>query len=181
MSDKIVEWANELISDPQSVVLDTESCGGTKNDEIISLAIIGLADGEVLFNSLIKPSPDVKFNWYATQVHGITKSMLYRQPSLSDIWHEVYPLLHERNVLAFNHVADQRMIAQSYSKQQLSEPNINWHCIMRAYKAYRGVPSANLTQACLDMDVIPGTHDALDDTIAAARLVHRMARKYKLK
>ena len=105
--------------------------------------------------------------------------MLRNQPSLSDVWDEVYELLNNKRVLAFNHVADKRMLLQTLDKQGLEHPNIYWECIMKAYKQYRGGGPINLTAACTEMDVTPGTHDAMDDAIAAARLMHRIARKYK--
>lgn len=175
-----VNWAKKMREDETTLVLDTESCGGSKNDEIISLAVVRLHDGKPMFNSLFKPSSDVKFNWYATQVHGITKDRLMSQPVISEVWSEVYDLLHGKNVLAYNHSSDKRMIEQTLVKHSLDKPEINWYCIMRAYKNFTqsGVVT-NLTTACNQMNVKAGTHDALDDALAAARVVHRIAQEYK--
>lgn len=175
-----VKWAKEMRDDETSLVLDTESCGGNKNDEIISLAIVRLHDGKPLFNSLLRPSADVKFNWYATQVHGITESKLVGQPTLVDVYDEVYGILHGKKVAAFNHVADKRMMEQTFNKHALDKPDIQWYCIMKAYKNYtQSSAVTNLTSACQEMNVKAGTHDALDDALAAARLVYRIAQEYK--
>lgn len=182
LHNEVVAWATKMRDDKDAVVMDTESCGGNKTDEIISIGIVRLHNGEVLFNSLLKPSDDVKFNWYATQVHGITKSKLVNAPTLADVWHGVKPLLHTKNVLAFNFASDKRMLEQTLRKQALDIPEINWYCIMKAYKNYT-LSSAvtNLTAACKEMNVKAGTHDAVDDALAAARLVHRIAQQYKRK
>ncbi len=104
------------------------------------------------------------------------------QPVISDVWDELYELLNGKNVLAYNHSADRRMIEQTLNKHALPKPEINWFCIMKAYKNFTQSPSVtNLTSACYHMNVKAGTHDALDDALASARLVHRMAQEYKKK
>jgi DNA polymerase III epsilon subunit-like protein len=177
-----VKWAKEMRADETSLVLDTESCGGNKNDEVISLAIVRLYDGKPMFNSLLRPSSDVKFNWYATQVHGITEDKLVGQPTLSDVHSEVYSILHGKKVAAFNHTSDKRMLDQTFNKYELDKPEINWYCIMKAYKNYTQSPTVtNLTAACQEMNIKAGTHEALDDALAAARLIFRISQEYKRK
>lgn len=181
LQEQSVIWAKEVRGNKDAVVLDTESCGGSPTDEIISLAIVRLHNGEELFNSLLRPSNDVKFNWYATQVHGITKAQLAHAPQLPDIWNDVYNLLHNNEVLAYNHVSDKRMIVQTANKYKLDIPDIKWHCIMKAYKKFTlRSANTNLTQACAEMKVKAGTHEALDDALAAARLVYRIEQNYRI-
>ena len=176
-----IDWAEQMVKNTSTLVLDTESCGGSANDEIISLAIVRLHNGEIVFNSLLKPSTDVKFNWYATQVHGIQEEMLQDSPMLKDLYPEVYEILHNQTVLAFNYSADKRMIEQTMRKQSLIMPKINWHCIMKAYKHFSQNGSVtNLTAACKEVNVKAGNHDAVEDALAAARVVHRISQRYKL-
>lgn len=180
LQEQAVEWARELRANPNAVVIDTESCGGSTNDEIIALAVVRLHNGEELFNSLLRPNDDVKFNWHATQVHGITKKHLANAPQLPDVWDKVYPLLHENVVLAYNFSSDKRMLHQTIEKHSLDIPDISWQCIMKAYKKFTlRSANTNLTQACAEMKVKAGTHDALDDALAAARIVYRIEQNYK--
>lgn len=154
MSIEWITWAKTLKEDTETLVLDVESSGGSKLDEIISLGIVRLNDGEVLFNSLIKPSPTTTFNWYATKVHGITPAQLADKPTMSEVHTELYELLHGKTVLAFNYSSDKRMLEQTFNKHNLEVPSIVWECVMRAYKAYsqRHTPT-NLTAACKEMNV----------------------------
>jgi DNA polymerase III epsilon subunit-like protein len=176
LQEQTIEWAKTLRSNPRAVVLDTESCGGSTNDEIIALAIVNLQNGKPLFNSLLRPMEDVKFNWYATQVHGIYKKHLINAPQLPDVYDEIYNLLNENEVLAYNHSADKRMINQTIKKYDLEMPDIYWHCIMKAFKKFTlRSENTNLTQACAEMKVKAGTHDALEDALAACRIVYRIA------
>lgn len=177
--ESVVAWAQYMRSKPNAVVIDTESCGGSFSDEVISLGICGLADGKVLFNSLFNPQGDVKFNWYASQVHGITQNQLKSAPSIQEQWHKIYPLLHNNDVLAYNISADRRMLSQTIKKYNLQVPYINWHCIMNAYKGFMVRSTVtNLTTACGEMNVKAGEHDALGDALAATRLVYRIAHNY---
>lgn len=177
-----VKWAKRMREDETTVVTDTESCGGNKNDEIISLAVVRLCDGKPLINTLLRPSDDVKFNWYATQVHGITQAKLVGAPHISDVYEEFYELTHNRNVLAYNHTADKRMIEQTLNKNSLDIPEANWYCVMKQFKNYtQSTAVTNLTSACQLMNVKAGTHDALDDALATARLVFRISQEYKVK
>jgi len=181
LQEQAVEWAKKLRSNTDAVVIDTESCGGSANDEIIALAIVRLHNGEELFSSLLRPNSDVKFNWYASQVHGITKKQLTHAPQLPDVWNKIYPLLHNNEVLAYNFSSDERMLRQTVNKHSLDVPDISWYCIMNAYKKFTlRTANTNLTQACLEMKVKAGTHDALDDALAAARIVYRIEQNYKI-
>lgn len=177
-----IKWAEAIKDDKDALVIDTEYCGASANDEVIALGIVRLQDGEVLFNSLLKPNEDVTFNWFASQVHNISEEHLYSAPRLSDVWDDIYDLLHNKNVLAYNYSADKRMLFQTVRKHSLEVPDINWHCVMNAYKQFTGrAKSVNLTRACEEMDVKSGGHDALGDALAAARIVHRIAQNYKIK
>lgn len=175
-----VKWAKRMREDETTVVLDTESCGGSKNDEIISLAVVRLFDGKPLLNTLLRPSADVHFNHYATKVHGIKESQLVNAPRITDIYDEYYALTHQRNVLAYNHSADKRMIEQTLRKNSLDIPESIWYCVMKQFKNFtQDTAVTNLTSACQAMNVKAGTHAALDDALATARLVFRISQEYK--
>lgn len=177
-----IEWAKAMRSDKDALSLDTESSGGSKNDEIISLGVVRLHDGEILLNKFVRPSEDVKFNWYASQVHGITKKELQSAPQLEDIWEEIYSLLHNRTIVAYNYSSDKRMLEQTVRKYGLNIPNINWNCSMAAYKRYtKRLQNTNLSTACAEMNVKAGTHDAVEDALANARIVYRIEQAYNIR
>lgn len=177
-----VKWAQNILLDKEAVVIDTESCGGSKVDEVIGIGIVRLHDGEVLMNTLVQPSEDVKFNWYATQVHGITQKALKTAPRFPVVWEMLHTLLDGKNVLAFNHSSDKRMLEQTTSKYRLDFPSVSWYCVMKAYKQFTmRSQNTGLSQACLELNVKAGNHDAVEDALAAARVVHRIAQNYQIK
>jgi DNA polymerase-3 subunit epsilon len=167
-----IEWA-KWTDTVDCVVLDTESCGGRKEDEIIQIGIVRPQTGEILFNSLVKPSECVYFNKYASAVHGITPDMLHDAPTIQDIWDELYRLLVNNHIIAYNESADRRMLMQTLDNWSIEKPEIEWHCAMKRYKEFSG-KTVPLTVACQEMNVKAGNHDAVGDALATARLIYRM-------
>jgi hypothetical protein len=91
-------------------VLDTETTGFSKNDQVIDIAIVDLF-GNVLFSSKIKPT--VAINPMARRVHRIRDNELKDAPSWADISQEVMSLLKDRKIIIFNAAFDSRMIKQT--------------------------------------------------------------------
>lgn len=172
-----MHWAQKMRMLDANVA-DTESCGGRKEDEIISLGICKVTNGEPLFYSLIRPSSKVKFNYFATKVHGIKEKDLWDAPQIGEVWETVTPLLAEKIVIAYAKSADERMIRQTTDNHGLVLPEITWACAMQWYKLYTGQKNVTLTKACQQMNVKAGGHNALEDAIATARVIYRMANGY---
>jgi len=168
-----IQWA-QLLRTSNAVVVDTESCGGRKEDEIISIGVARVVDGKKLFYSLVRPSSKAKFNYYATKVHGIQEHHLVSAPTIEDVWKEVQSLLAENIVVAYNKSADERMIRQTAENWNLTLPDISWECAMKKYKEFSG-KNVTLTKACEELNVKSGGHNALEDAIATARVIYRMA------
>lgn len=168
----------EYYYDLGAVVIDTESTGGSVIDEVIEIGIVRAKDGELLYHSRVKPSI-TKMNYYAQKVHGITMEELVDEPILTDIWDDIAPILAEFPVFAYNHTADKRFIKQSVDAYSIELPDIKWQCIMKAYSEYTNRPHGiNLTQACRELDIEAGSHTAVSDALAAARVLYRMWQKY---
>jgi DNA polymerase III epsilon subunit-like protein len=55
ISSNFVEWCVEVLDSDNYVILDTETTGLDKSDQILELAIIGTSC-EVLYNELLRPS-----------------------------------------------------------------------------------------------------------------------------
>jgi DNA polymerase-3 subunit epsilon len=72
-----VQLARHVISQ-NPVYLDTETTGLEKSDEIIEISIIDAA-GQVLLNSLVRPSKPIPMN--ATAIHGISNDQVQKAPA----------------------------------------------------------------------------------------------------
>jgi len=176
-----VGWAVETIGRADVVYLDTETTGLGALDELVDIAAIDNS-GRVLLNTLIKPRCPIPSG--AAAIHGITDWSVRDAPT----WSEVYPLFVEliasyRHAIVYNAAFDQRLIHQTCSACALVPPSVNWHCAMKRYASFAGVPGKyggyrwhQLGQAIDQLGVkLHPDHRALTDARACRAVVQAMA------
>lgn len=166
------------------VFLDTETTGTDRSSEIIEFCIIN-HDGQLLFDSLVKPSVSIPFQ--AMQIHGITNEMVKTAPPWYRIWPEIESMLIGRAVGIYNAEFDLRMIQQTHARYRMP-----WRpaqlgssfCIMKLYAQFYGDWDAmrgsyrwhSLDAAGRQMRIpLRNTHRALDDALLAREVLHAIA------
>lgn len=155
----------------QSVILDTETSGLGKKDQIIEVSIIDGKTGLVLLDTLVKPTCVI--NKHAAAVHGITDEMVDDAPSWAEIHSLVCRILHGMTLVAYQSDFDLRMLKQTAKAHNLLLPDIASECAMRWLHSYQVTPKnpklkwPKLTEAAKQYNVtLKGTaHRALCDTI----------------
>ena len=175
-----ITWARELIGDPRTVFLDTETTGLGRDAEVVDLAVIDLS-GEVLANRLVRPlrpiPPDAIF------IHGISNRDVAACALWAEIAAEVRELLDARPIVAYNAPFDRAMIDQCNDQAGCARVTGPWHCAMRAFTAFRrdcpdGPRSRgwhSLTAAARTFGFPAPSHRALADAQACRSVVLRMA------
>ena len=126
------------------LVIDTESTGIGKEDQIIEIALVDL-DGEVVFESLVRPS--IAIHPDAQAIHQILPEELAEAPTFSEIVPQLRKVIGDKALVAFNYEFDIRMIRQSLLAEGKRLPN-GWgrlrgevedtNCIMKLYAEYYG-------------------------------------------
>lgn len=186
-----------------SVILDTETTGLDDEAQVVELSIIDAFTGDVLFNSLVKPTMSIPQD--AIDIHGITNDLVKNAPNFSDVYSEVFDLIYPKNLLVYNASFDSRLIIQSlqaYAHTLESEAKYfsfqvyieafsryfysgNMQCIMEAYAEHYGQWNdyqnaykwQSLTNACkqqaIDISDL-NAHRALADCEMTRRLIHRV-------
>lgn len=173
ITNPIADYARQL-KDGGALVLDTETTGGSHEDEVIELGIVRACDGERLLDERYRPQ--VRINPGAYTVHGISDAMLMGKPGIKEQWARIASLLDGKAVLAWNSSFDQRLMEQTARRYRLELPRVEWVCAMKLYKQFKSLPiNTSLTNACVAMNVTPGDHSAINDALAAARVVYKMA------
>lgn len=160
------EWAQQMLNS-NAVILDTETTGGAKTDQIIQLSIIDMA-GKTLFDSLLKPTCAI--NPFAAKVHNLTERHLRNAPSFTDVYEVVKSVLNERTVIAYNAPFDKRQLVQTATAFKLDAvwiERLDWQCAMRAHAEYLGVKQGPGLEG--------GDHSALGDCLATLKLIRSMA------
>lgn len=169
----VKDWALEMHA-MDAAVLDTEATGLSFQDEVIEVSVVRAIDGSVLFDSLFYPQ--MKINWHASLKNGLFKKHLKGAPRFFEKWDELHYVLKDRPVIAYNSAFDKRIINQSCTRYDILKPDLNWHCLMSKFKEHVGFKT-NQTDACEMLNVKAGTHRALDDALAAARILWMLAHR----
>lgn len=158
------------------LVLDTESTGGGREDEIIEIGVID-AEGNVLFESLVKPSQSIPER--TTEIHGITDEMVQDAPTWVEVWPQVSAIIQGKPVLMYASDADVTMIRRTCKKYQLPLVSYEPRCVMKTYKKlHREELFISLTRALeqKEIEYIP-THRATSDCEGLRLLVLSIGEK----
>ena len=178
---EIIKWANAILDNGNALILDTETTGLEKNDEIIQVAIIDI-DGCVLFDSLIKPTKPV--HPQARMVHNITDDDLEKAPTFSEVYDTIAQHITHRQIVAYNANFDRRMLKQTCIKYGFAEFSVEgWDCLMEKYGYFGGKKNEQkiykprrLTTACAQQNIsIFNAHHAMDDCLLTLKLIRAVA------
>jgi len=177
-------WAQDLMK-RSFYVLDTETTGLGKHDEIVQIAIVD-QDGDKALNELIKPTIPIPSG--ASRVHGIYDRDVEDADSFGDIYTRLLKLLAGQVVVAYNMDFDRRMLRQSGAKYGLREIRMNWnrdmsqHCVMKQYARYKGTGRRRgckwhrLGNAVVQEGLqVVDAHSALGDAQMTLKLIRKMA------
>ncbi len=166
------------------LIIDTETTGLGRADEIVEIAVVDVT-GAKLLDSLVDPT--VYIGASAAAVHGISDEDLEDEPAIKDLMPRLRKMFDKRRVLSYNFDFDRRLIAQSISAYQLSWPSkwnhwweqpVEQHCIMRLYAQYRNTSRWQRLEDALDQCglVVDGqSHRALTDAQSALAVLKYMA------
>ena len=178
---RAVETARKVLS-AKPVYLDTETTGLNRTDEIIEISIID-DDGQVLFETLVKPSQPIPAD--SMRVHGITNQEVQTARTWPAVWPLVRSVLYSRLIVIYNEEFDLRMMQQSHAryklpwKEKLSSFDLlklyaefrgDWDSYRRAYR-YHSLASAG--QHCGIH--LPNAHRSTADTLLTRAVLHYIA------
>lgn len=164
--------------------LDTETTGRERNSEIVEICIIDDM-GEVVFESLVKPSTQIPLA--VTRIHGITNEMVKNASSWMVVWPKVQDIITNRTVGIYNSEFDLRMIMQTLDKYRMRSSilqSFSSFCIMKLYAQYtgewdhaRGHYRWRSLEDAGRLCRIPlsNTHRARDDSLLARAVLHYIA------
>ncbi len=176
---RVVIGAEKLL-DLDALIVDVETTGLGRNDEIVSIAIVDLS-GYVLLSETCKPG--VKIQAAAQRIHGISMRSLKGRPTWRNLGPLVNSALQGRPFVAYNAKFDWRLINQTAAAhgQPAPEPR-SAHCLMDAWRRYHNLPAGRsgdrkLEVVCQEIGYrsdLPA-HDAVADALAAAAVLRFLA------
>jgi DNA polymerase III subunit epsilon len=166
-----IDWAKDLLSRNNWLILDTETTGLDERAEAVEIAIID-KNKEVLFNSRIKPKNPISQS--ASKIHGITNKDLLKSPSFSQIYLELKRIVKDKTIIIYNSSFDRRILRQQIALNNLEPIKFDSDCVMEWYSQYIG--DWNDYHQSYTWQKLPGgDHSALGDCRAVLKLIERMA------
>lgn len=173
------DWARDLLSRDDWVILDTETTGVGPDAEAVQIAVVS-RHGHVLLNVLLRPTEEIPRE--ATLIHGITDEMVARALRFRDVWLPLVTVVGYAggHVVAYNAEFEARILDQTARLHQLGDisPSFTWSCCMERYAAYVGDWSdyhGSYRYHKLPRDARRRAHDAAADCLATLDLIHLMA------
>ncbi len=181
MERKRIKQKNEVIDIAKNiwakrnkyVILDTETTGLGDKDVIVQIGIIDL-DGNVLLDSLVKPTKKKRISSDATAIHGIKMEMLESQRTFKDLHKEFFNIIKSKTVLIYNAEYDARLITQTADQDGVKLINIDALCLMKAYAIFVGDWS-DYHQDYTYQKLPAGDHSAIGDCKATLKILREMA------
>ncbi len=129
------------------------------------------------YYSLIQP-PNNEYNWYCTQVHGITSIDTENALTFAEIFPEIRSRLENKLVVAHNESFDRNVLKKSMLDNRLDYEELNigdrWECTMKKCRASKKYPSGKLNECCAIEGIELNHHEALSDARACAELFMRI-------
>lgn len=176
----IAAQMKQILDGGQFVVLDTETTGLGRADEILQIGILDHNAQEVM-STLVCPTVPSAIQPRAVEVHGITTEMVVGKPTIKDLENKLIAALSNKFIIAYNAEFDKRMLTQSAmavgATGILTQTPCQWIDIMRPYQRLMGFKRwQSLTKACIQQGIaIENAHSAMGDCHLLFKLFKRIA------
>jgi len=136
----------------------------------LGVALIDGLDVVETASWLIRP-PFNEYEFWNTNVHGLSAEDTEFAPEFDELWWEIGPLLSGRRLLAHNAAFDMRVLGALIRTRELTAPRYEYACtVTLARKAMPQLPKHTLDIVCDHCGIPLVHHDAASDAEASARV-----------
>jgi DNA polymerase-3 subunit epsilon len=179
---KAVEWAQERLADPNTVIIDLESTGLLHQDpdtEIVQIAIID-TKGRQLLSMLLKPAQPMTET--VIGIHHISNEQVVNQPLFPQVARIIAFVLKDKHVISWNMDFDWKLLIHMLKKYEIPLPQIaGASCAMDKYSEWSG--EWNVKKESFKWQRLPNflgeeSHDAYNDCRNALRAMQKMAGEF---
>lgn len=163
------------------IAIDFETANEQK-DSACQIGITTVKYGKIQDVKSWLINPETHFNYFNTQIHGITEEMVKNQPTFKELWPTIsyYFGDEETGSLIFAHNAtfDINVLLCMLERYNILIPYGLFGCSLAiARRAWPGEPSYSLSSLCQKFNICPGLHDGGEDSRACAELILLAARE----
>ena len=153
--------------------IDFETANSS-HTSVCSVGIVIVKNGEIVdsFYSLIKPEPNY-YNYWCTQVHGLTRNDTDSAPIFPDVWKQIEPKIQGLPLVAHNKAFDENCLRAVFRCYQMDYPEYQFFCTCIASRKRFGKTLPNhqlhvVAEACGYQ--LKNHHHALADAEACAAI-----------
>ncbi|MBO7053903.1 MAG: 3'-5' exonuclease [Bacteroidales bacterium] len=157
------------MKDFAAIDFETANCSRTS---VCSVGIVIVRDGEIVdnFYSLIKPEPNY-YNYWCTQVHGLTRKDTDSAPLFPEVWKQIAPKIAGLPLVAHNKSFDENCLREVFKCYKMDYPEYPFFCTCIASRRHFGKTLPNhqlhvVAEACGYH--LENHHHALADAEACA-------------
>lgn len=118
---KLIPMPFEILNLHDCVILDTETTGLYKDDEVVELSILDML-GHELYHSLFKPQK--KMGKAAIRVTGLDHEQLRHEPLFKDEWRKIKKAIGKKRIIGHNVSFDYRIILATALRYGIEESEV---------------------------------------------------------
>lgn len=159
----------------------------TANSARASACQIGLAkfqDGLIIekYESLIKPHRSMgRFDFYNTQIHGITSVDVGQALEFGELWPEIRDFIGSTPLVAHNAGFDMSVLRGLLDVYEIEYPSLDYVCTFMLSRNLLRPAELNLKFVARELGIsLTKHHDALADAIAAGEVAHALIQRFDL-
>lgn len=110
--------------------IDFETANNERSS-VCSVGVVIVRDGKIVdtFYSLIKPEPEY-YNYWCTQVHGLTEADTMNAPVFPDVWAQIEPKIAGLPLVAHNKAFDESCLKAVFRVYQMDYPDYPFYCTL---------------------------------------------------
>ena len=151
-----------------TIDLETANC---YKDSACQIGITTVSNNEIKEVRTWLINPETWFDYFNIRIHGITEEKVKTAPTFKEVWPEVSLYL-KRMIFAHNAKFDIVVLLSMLDKYQIEIPSRLYGCsLAMSRRTWCNEPSYSLENLCNKLDILPGKHDAGEDSRACAELV----------
>lgn len=112
--------------------IDFETANNERSS-VCSVGIVIVRDGKKVddFYSLINPEPNY-YNYWCTQVHGLTRTDTEDAPVFPDVWAKIAPMIDGLPLVAHNKPFDESCLKAAFKVYQMDYPDYEFYDTLAA-------------------------------------------------
>lgn len=176
------EWAKERLTDPDTVIIDTETTGILSRDpdtEICQVSVINV-EARPILSMLVKPNKPMGDE--VMGIHKISNEQVAKQPTFPQIAKFLSFVLEGKHIVCYNSAFDVKLLWALYKKYGVPVPKVaGVSCAMEKYSEFKSEwneSKGNFKWHKLPKLAAGEAHDSLVDCVSTLKLLQLMAGDY---